>query len=298
MAQRDGFAELCGLQAFKPFECVGEVEESALLLKKLSDMPEWQDDAVVKDLAPRLPPLSLRHDDLFSVKDPHAVPARLSGDASMRVRDLTNKKIVIWGTGREGQAAADFLAGLNPVFVDESATAQAGVITAPEEIKKTLEAADVVIKSPGVSLYHPLVKALKAKGTPVTSLLNLWLAEPHTATTICVTGTKGKSTTSALLAHVLKALGQRVALAGNIGLPISTITPGEFDIVVIETSSFQAADLVEQCDIAVMTSLYEDHIDWHGSRVVYHGDKLNLLRHAKIRIISQQANSVVTIYPT
>ena len=74
MAQRDGFAELCGLQAFKPFECVGEVEESALLLKKLSDMPEWQDEVVVKDLAPHLPPLSLRHDDLFSVKEPHAVP--------------------------------------------------------------------------------------------------------------------------------------------------------------------------------------------------------------------------------
>ena len=215
----------------------------------------------------------------------------------MRVRDLQDKNIVIWGTGREGQAAADFLTGLTPVFVDETATTKAGVITEPDEIEKTLEAADVVIKSPGVSLYHPLVQKLKAKGTPVTSLLNLWLAEPHTATSICVTGTKGKSTTSALLAHVLKALGQRVALAGNIGLPISTITPSEFDIVVIETSSFQAADLQENCDVAVLTSLYEDHIDWHGSREIYHGDKLNLLRHAKLRIVSRQASSVVSDLP-
>ncbi len=73
-AQRGGFAELCGLEAFKPFECVGEVDESALLLKKLSEMPEWQEDAVVKELAPRLS-VQGRFDDLFALKTPHAVPA-------------------------------------------------------------------------------------------------------------------------------------------------------------------------------------------------------------------------------
>ena len=106
----------------------------------------------------------------------------------------------------------------------------------------TLEDADIVIKSPGVSLYHPLIKRLNKKGVPVTSLLNLWLAEPRAAKIICVTGTKGKSTTSSLLAHVLKTLGKNVAIGGNIGVPVSEIA-NDVGYAVVEVSSFQAANI-------------------------------------------------------
>ncbi len=212
----------------------------------------------------------------------------------MRREDLRGLNVVIWGTGREGQAAAELLGNDAAVtLVDENGRSRDGVVTDPAQIAIALNEADAVIKSPGVSLYHPLVKQLREKGIPVTSLLNLWLAEPRRSTVICVTGTKGKSTTSSLLAHVLRALGKRVALAGNIGVAISTVAPDDHDIVIIETSSFQAADLQESCDLAVLTSLYEDHIDWHGSRASYHTDKLNLLRRAGKAIVSAQARDLI-----
>lgn len=212
----------------------------------------------------------------------------------MNVADLKDRKIVIWGTGREGRAAEAFIHKAYPdqtlVFVDDKATGP-DVITGEDNIRKALHEADLVIKSPGVSLYHPLVQELKNKNIPVTSLLNLWLGTPHRAMTICVTGTKGKSTTSSLLDHVLKKFGRNIALAGNIGVPICEIDPDEFEIVVIETSSFQAADLYENCDIAVLTSLYEDHLDWHGSRKRYHQDKLNLLAHARHCVANAQTKT-------
>lgn len=77
MTQRDGFAELCGIEAFKPFECVGEIEESALLLGRLTQLPEWQNDAVILNLAPLLKfkNFAAEYQGLFSLKEPHALPS-------------------------------------------------------------------------------------------------------------------------------------------------------------------------------------------------------------------------------
>jgi UDP-N-acetyl-alpha-D-muramoyl-L-alanyl-L-glutamate epimerase len=72
--QIDGFAELCGLQQHKPFECVGEVEESATVLAHLANLAEWRDDAVVRALAPRLQARDFAA--LFTPRGPHLVPAR------------------------------------------------------------------------------------------------------------------------------------------------------------------------------------------------------------------------------
>jgi len=103
--------------------------------------------------------------------------------------------------------------------------------------------------------------------------LNLWFAERFNLTTVCVTGTKGKSTTASLIAHILARLGRRVALVGNIGIPITGIESATADIAVIEVSSYQAADFDGQCDIAVLTSLYPEHIDWHLSVENYYRDQ-------------------------
>ncbi len=195
----------------------------------------------------------------------------------MLKKNLHGKNIVIWGTGREGNAAAAFIRGQLPdaqiTFVDE---AKGG------DIAPALKGADIVVKSPGVSLYHPLLK-----GKNVTSLMNLWFAEPHSAKTICITGTKGKSTTSSLLGHVLTALGKKAAVLGNIGVPISE-APDDVDYLVIETSSYQAANFDGQCDIAAVTSLYPEHLDWHGDWETYVSDKLHLLGQAATRIIGPQ----------
>ena len=73
-AQIDGFAELCGLQRHKPFECVGEIEESATVMAHLAAMAEWRDDAVVRALSPRLHGGELAA--LFAPRGPHLVPER------------------------------------------------------------------------------------------------------------------------------------------------------------------------------------------------------------------------------
>jgi len=104
----------------------------------------------------------------------------------------------------------------------------------------------------------------------------LWFAAHAGARTIAVTGTKGKSTTSALIAHLARSLGVRTALAGNIGLPLLELDGAVADLWVIELSSFQTGE-ASGVDLGVVTSLYEEHLDWHGSRERYVDDKLKLL---------------------
>ncbi len=152
-----------------------------------------------------------------------------------------------------------------------------------ERIARALDDVDVIVKSPGVSLYRREIETARRNGVKITSLLNLWFAERIDVTTICVTGTKGKSTTASLIAHMLGRLGRRVALAGNIGVPITEIDPAKADYAVIEVSSYQAADFDGICDMAVLTSLFPEHIDWHRTLAAYYRDKLNLLRHSRQR---------------
>ena len=226
----------------------------------------------------------------------------------MRAADLKDKKIAIWGLGHEGKAAAKFihkaLPGHTLLFVDEAAGPEkidglpdgSLIMRGAELIAEALKDIDVVVKSPGVSLYNPTIQRLRDKGVTITSLLNLWIAEPHRAKTICVTGTKGKSTTSNLLFHTLKALGEKTGLGGNIGVPVAEIDGNKVDFAVIEVSSYQAADFEENCDVAILTSLHPEHLDWHGSPEKYFTDKLNLLKRAKTRIVNFETLESVIRY--
>src|SRR4029077_17501565 len=160
-----------------------------------------------------------------------------------------------------------------------------------EAIANALDEGDIVVKSPGISLYRDDLMRARSRGVQITSLLNLWFAEKLAITTIGVTGTKGKSTTASLIAHVLRRLGRKVALAGNIGVPVTEI--GSVDYAVIEVSSYQAADFDGVCDLAVLTSIYSEHADWHLTVERYVRDKLNLLTHSKYRIVNNAAADVV-----
>jgi len=120
------------------------------------------------------------------------------------------------------------------------------------------------------------LQAAKASGVAFTSASNLWFAEHPTARTICVSGTMGKSTTAALIAHLLQAAGVATCLAGNIGRPMLACADAAVDWWVIELSSYQLADLNARPDIAVLLNLTEEHVDWHGSVARYHQDKLRL----------------------
>jgi len=218
----------------------------------------------------------------------------------MRVDELHRRRIAIWGFAREGQAALRFLRERDPCLAitvlddaDSIRDVDVPLIGGRASIAATIGDFDVVVKSPGISLYDPLVLKARANGVQFTSLLNLWFADAPTGTTICVTGTKGKSTTTALIAHILRGVGWKAVAAGNIGVPVTELPREGLDAAVIEVSSYQAADFSGQCDIAVLTSLFQEHLDWHGGVAAYRRDKLNLLRHARHSLISSEALAAV-----
>jgi UDP-N-acetylmuramoylalanine--D-glutamate ligase len=221
----------------------------------------------------------------------------------MRAADLARRRVAIWGLGREGRAAIGFLRqrhpGLPLLLLDDDREARppaglAGIACAfgAEEIAAALDRVDVIVKSPGISLERDEIRTAGARGVAVTSLINLWFAEQYSVTTICITGTKGKSTTASLLARIMRRLGRAVALAGNIGVPLTEIDAAA-RYAVIEVSSYQAADFAGTCDLAVLTSLFPEHLDWHRSIENYYRDKINLLRHARCRVVGRRAAPLV-----
>jgi UDP-N-acetylmuramoylalanine--D-glutamate ligase len=168
----------------------------------------------------------------------------------------------------------------------EAAEVRAHAITAPPDAA-ALSAFDVVVKSPGIGAYRPEILEAQHNGTLFTSGTALWFAEHPEARVIAVTGTKGKSTVTALIAHFLRALGRRTALAGNIGLPLLELLdpPSRPDWWAVELSSFQtrAAPRVE---IGVVNNLHEEHLDWHGTRERYAADKLALADAARTLVVN------------
>jgi UDP-N-acetylmuramoyl-L-alanine---L-glutamate ligase len=205
----------------------------------------------------------------------------------MRWADLEGKRVAVWGFGREGRAALDALGrrlpgqavdlyvGAGEADAARAAYPRASVIETPPD-GAALSRYDIVIKSPGISAYKPELLEAQAAGTRFTSGTALWFGGHAGARSVAVTGTKGKSTTSALLAHLARSLGVRTALVGNIGMPLLELDEREADLWVIELSSFQTGEALG-VDLGVVTSLYEEHLDWHGSRERYVDDKLKLM---------------------
>ncbi|MFI5068335.1 MAG: Mur ligase family protein, partial [Streptosporangiales bacterium] len=195
--------------------------------------------------------------------------------------DLAGARVGVWGLGREGLANLRKLLtlGVEPVLVDDQPSVAVDgrrVLATGDGGLAALQRCDVVVKTPGLSRYRPDVARLTALGIPVVGGLGLWLAEADLRRVLVVTGTKGKSTTSAVTGHLLTGLGLRCMLGGNIGAPpYDPATDGDFDYWVIEVSSYQATDLPCSPPVVAVTSLNPDHLDWHGGVEQYYRDKLS-----------------------
>jgi len=195
--------------------------------------------------------------------------------------DLAGARVGVWGLGREGHANARKLRelGVEPVLVDDHPPAEADgrpVLATGEGGLAALERCEVVVKTPGVSRYGPEMARLSGLGIPVVGGLGLWLAQADLRRVVCVTGTKGKSTTVSVMGHLLTGLGYRCLVGGNIGvLPYDPAEEGEFDYWVIEISSYQATDLPCSPPVVAVTALHPDHLDWHGGVEQYYRDKLS-----------------------
>ncbi|XBQ16321.1 MAG: UDP-N-acetylmuramoyl-L-alanine--D-glutamate ligase [Oceanicaulis sp.] len=195
--------------------------------------------------------------------------------------------ILIWGLGREGRAVLDLVlaeapdAAITIVDAKEPAGLPQGVRwIAEDDLEAAVRAGrnPLIVKSPGVSLYDPRLDAALKAGAALTSQTNLFFArKPKTQSVFAVTGTKGKSTSSALLHHMLRGAGVNAALAGNIGDP-ALLAPREAETVVLEMSSYQIADLVHAPDRFIFLNLSNDHAPWHRGVERYRSDKARLAR--------------------
>ncbi|MEM1152288.1 MAG: Mur ligase family protein, partial [Pseudomonadota bacterium] len=204
------------------------------------------------------------------------------------------QRVGVLGLGRSGLATAEALAdgGATPVCWDDNEASREGVPFEVADLSREREAEGLaaLIVSPGIPhLYpapHPAVVRAQANGIPVDNDVGLFFRtlpelEPDddpAPKVIAITGSNGKSTTTALVAHVLKHAGKPVQMGGNIGKGVLSLDPpGPGTIYVLELSSYQS-DLARYLapDIAVFLNLSADHLDRHGGLGGYFAAKRRL----------------------
>jgi UDP-N-acetylmuramoylalanine--D-glutamate ligase len=200
------------------------------------------------------------------------------------------RRALVLGLARSGEAAALALArrGLQVVGVDRREDVDAGrlreagveVVLGADD-PELLDGVDLLVKSPGVPPAAPLAAAARKRGVTVWSEVELGfrlLANPI----LGVTGTNGKTTTSELLGDIFRAAGKDVAVAGNVGRPLSGLDGAlsEGAWIVCELSSFQLEDVdTFRPHIAVLLNLAPDHLDRHETFEAYSAAKLRIFQN-------------------
>ncbi len=204
----------------------------------------------------------------------------------MHLGELTGRRVVLLGLGEDVASTIGpvLAAGPAEVRVVEDRVEVLDPLIGPEMMATLDEAArwgEVFVRSPGFPRYQaPLVEAL-GTGASMTTPLDLWMGTHGSACTVVgVTGTKGKSTVTALVAPLAATHGIRVGVAGNLGPPVfSDRWDRKAPVAVLEVSSYQASDLHHVPDLGVLTHMAEDHLSWHGGVDRYRADKLRLFRN-------------------
>ncbi|MDT8438806.1 MAG: UDP-N-acetylmuramoyl-L-alanine--D-glutamate ligase [Wenzhouxiangellaceae bacterium] len=200
----------------------------------------------------------------------------------MRLSDLASGHTLVLGFGREGRALEG---ALRTRAIDARVSVYCDRTPDPlpahwSLLSGSIEALpfvpDRVLRSPGFPVDRAPLPAWRARGIEVTCISSLWFGERPDARVVAVTGSKGKSTTASLIAHLLRAGGLEAALGGNIGVPMLDLLDTRADVFVIELSSYQLSDLDGHVDVGVITRLFPEHLDWHGGAEAYYAAKLRL----------------------
>lgn len=205
-------------------------------------------------------------------------------------------EVAVIGLGRSGRAASLLLAKLGARVYSSDRNTTPGIVEGAAALRERgidaqagghdlgrIARASLVVASPGIPPDAPPLTTARASGRPVVSEIELALHALPNAKIIAITGTNGKTTTTALIAHLLSALGCDVAAAGNIGTPLSTFAqrsrPPEW--YALEVSSFQLHDTPSLSPlVGVMTTLSPDHLDRYASIPEYYTDKGRLFARA------------------
>ena len=200
-------------------------------------------------------------------------------------RRLSGKRILIAGFGREGKSTLRFLQQYMPDAIvgiaDKNESAFQDVdkerydLFFGDDYLRAASDYDIVIKTPGIS-----VKDVDIDLSLISSQTDLFLEAYHNQV-IGVTGTKGKSTTSSLIYHLLKESGNDVILAGNIGIPILDCVSdiNERTIVVYELSAHQLQFINRSPHVGILLNVFEEHLDHFGTFEKYKDAKVNVLRY-------------------
>ncbi|MBO7475260.1 MAG: UDP-N-acetylmuramoyl-L-alanine--D-glutamate ligase [Ruminococcus sp.] len=200
------------------------------------------------------------------------------------------KTVCILGFGREGKSTYKILekycspksvaiADLNPVDREANGLPESVELVCGEGYQDCLDRFDIVFKSPGIVLEKSLSE-LKCMVTCETQVF----FEVYREQIIGITGTKGKSTVTSLIYHVLRESGVDCRIAGNIGIPVFDIAEGMKDdtVVVCELSCHQLEYMTVSPRSAIFLNLYEEHLDHYGSMENYYSAKKNIYLHQDV----------------
>jgi UDP-N-acetylmuramoylalanine--D-glutamate ligase len=188
------------------------------------------------------------------------------------------RALVYYAGGMSGRSASERLAerGEEVVPVDRT--------LGNEDDLTLLDGVDIVVKSPGVPPGMPLLREARERGVPVWSEVELGFRLLPGSRFVGVTGTNGKTTTAALLGAIFRTAGRHVTVAGNIGVPLTSVR--EADWVVCELSSFQLEDIdLFSCAVAVLLNLEPDHLDRYPSFDEYRDAKLRIFERARAKVV-------------
>lgn len=204
---------------------------------------------------------------------------------------LADRPVVVMGLGRSGLAAARALraGGARVAVWDDSEDRRAEALAEGLALCNPAESMDpmpeMIVWSPGIphSLPqpHPAARAAEAAGVPLVCDVDLLVQACPAARLVGITGTNGKSTTTSLVAHILKRAGRRVAVGGNLGTPALALDDVGLDgVFVLELSSYQL-ELTPHlhCAVAVLLNVTPDHLDRHGGMAGYVDAKRRIFDH-------------------
>ena len=278
--------ELNGTAAVKPFECVGTVEEVRACMEAVEGKREeverilnrFNNEHFLPKKFEQILKTALSEGLPIDSFHPTTSPRNDMGSRfNLILNRLNKKRILILGFGREGKSTLRFLNKYLPDAVVAVADKNAieGVQHFGTGYLEAMYDYDIVIKTPGISL-----KDFDTKSVEITSQTDLFLSQFH-AQTIGITGTKGKSTTTSLIYHLLKSSGRDAILTGNIGIPcFDVIEDIKADsIVVYELSAHQLEYVHNTPRVGVLLNVFEEHLDHFGSMRRYYSAKLNIMRH-------------------
>jgi len=210
--------------------------------------------------------------------------------------DLRGKRVLVVGLARTGVATALFCAARGALVTATDTLSSAELADSAAKLtpagvslelgghrRESFLAADLIIPSPGVSFDQPDLLAARKKGIAVWSEIELaWRF--LRGRLVAITGSNGKTTTTALTGHILQSAGLPVLVGGNIGTPLISLVEDSSDasIAVVELSSFQLEAIVAfRPDLSVFLNLTPDHIDRHGSMESYAAAKARIFENQK-----------------